>query len=134
MNTTDSARTVDSPDYYAVSGVYQASADNFSRLAEELRQRLAKRAAEVSLIGLATALNNVAEAEGQAHGYALAARASGDALSRGKEPADQVRRALALYGFEWSADVQSGRTNDVRRAQFDGFRKAARAILSQLDA
>lgn len=130
MNTTDATAT----DYYAEADAYRATATTLRERASELRNRFAERVFGGSAVSLATALNNIAEAEGTARAYETAADAAGNALAGGRVVAEQVRRALELLVLAGPDDQASGRTNDVRRASFDGLARGAREIFAGLDA
>lgn len=68
--------------------------------------------------------NQLAEAEGRANAYAVIR----DCLANDVEPVG-IEKALTHQLLNGADDTWSGRTNDVRRAWFDGFKSAAAAYL-----
>jgi uncharacterized membrane protein YccC len=76
---------------------------------------------------LAAAVNAVAEVEGKLQVLGYAQRAS----SNGKSPEEMVASLLdnVLMGAD---DGWSGRTNDAKRAHFDGKREGVRWIVRRL--
>jgi len=114
---------------------YGQKADELTARADSRRRTLREAAIEdsVGVDDLARMVNDIADAEGQAHVYAIAAHVNGKDGWASQADADAaIREWVTSLLTAGADDTWSGRTNDAKRAHWDGIRTAAGDVLRGL--